>query len=130
MACIETSIELHIKNEICIPSFLSAFLWRAFSLVSIYIGYQQAVINPLIPSLPSFVGTEDDTLITLIVVAIPLGAVIGSCFGLAIISKVGRRGGIMVNNVIGVLGCLVTGCYPSLETALLGRLICGISVGL
>ena len=69
-------------------------------LSSIFFGYEISIINPFLPSIDDFIHTSSEAWIIIIVDIVPGGAVVGTLCSDLIVRNVGRRGGLLLNNLI------------------------------
>jgi MFS family permease len=97
-------------------------------LSSLFFGYNIASINPFVPDLGNYIHTDNESLQSTVVVMVPLGAIFGSIFGDYIIRNLGRRGGLIANDVLCIVGCGLT-IIRSLACIIIGRFISGVGVG-
>jgi MFS family permease len=102
-------------------------------LGSFLFGYFLSVYNPIqdeIASANAWTGRSDREVIEGLVSAmIPLGALFGALISGWMSIKFGRKVSLIITDCLCIIGCLVT-MIIGLPGMIIGRLVCGVSVGL
>ncbi|KAK7865507.1 hypothetical protein R5R35_003209 [Gryllus longicercus] len=127
-------------------TFFLSFAILAAVLGMLQFGYNTGVINAPEANIENFMkdvykhrygeDMTDDTvklLYSLAVSIFAIGGMFGGFCGGMIANKFGRKGGLLLNNILGVLGAVLMGCTKETqwyEVLFLGRLIIGVNCGL
>ncbi|GFV12586.1 glucose transporter type 1 [Trichonephila clavipes] len=133
----------------CCPEGLTCMLvFAIFAAVlgMFQFGYNTGVINAPQKIIQKFISdvyksrtgleiSDDirDLLWSLIVSVFAIGGMIGGLIGGSIANKFGRKGGLLVNNALGIIGAALMGSSKisqSIEILVVGRLIIGMNCGI
>ncbi|GBM55609.1 Glucose transporter type 1 [Araneus ventricosus] len=133
----------------CCPEGLTCMLvFAIFAAVlgMFQFGYNTGVINAPQKIIQKFITdaykartgsdiSEDfrDLLWSLVVSVFAIGGMVGGLFGGSLANKFGRKGGLLVNNVFGIVGAALMGSSKishSIEILIVGRFIIGINCGI
>eukprot|EP00957_Ditylum_brightwellii_P185014 14089376-Ditylum_brightwellii.AAC.1 len=117
----------HKNDEILTPFTIRAA--ATASLGGVLFGYDLGVISGALPSLTfSFNLTAEE--VESAVAFLYIGSILGSLLGGYICDKFGRRTGIILTDVLFILGAVVLAGAPTYGAVLLGRVLVGVAVSI
>ncbi len=117
------------ESSSLITSHLKSFLYRAVAIVGsggLIFGYDIGVISGTLPAISNdfdLNGYEKGLVVSILYA----GSIVGSLFGGPLCDAVGRWKTIQLQNIVFVIGALLTGLAPNLGTLCVGRFFVGIA---
>lgn len=114
------------EKENKIPSFVYKAIFIS-SLGGILFGYDLGAISTALPQISRVFGLNEESE-EMVVSFLYIGATLGAVLGGWIIDTLGRRKGILITDMIFILGATIIFSSDSLKQLLVGRIILGFAV--